>query len=103
MQIQFVDDINEDMPMDLLLSSGGELGRAGENFIHIDATQRWLLSFSTAENGYKFKPVILHLIGHSLGFGHVDHKSSIMYPIYDPTKLTLNAVDRALLCSRGSC
>jgi tyrosinase len=99
LKIQFVDDIND---IDSL--SGGDLGRVGKNCIHVDATQRWILSeqASKGEKGFKLQPVILHLIGRLLGFEHVTNKSSVMHPIYNPTKITLNAVDRALLCSRAS-
>jgi peptidoglycan hydrolase-like protein with peptidoglycan-binding domain len=100
-KIQFVDDIND---ASIGSPTGGALGRIGKKFIHIDATQRWIVSDDKPSRGegFQFQPAILHLIGHLLGFGHVSNKSSVMHPIYNSTKTNLNAVDRAVLCSRGS-
>ena len=99
-KIQFHDDINDD---GIVGNLGGDLGRVGENHIHLDATQRWILAgdTNTGDKGFKFQPVVLHLLGHIIGFEHVENTSCVMHPLYNPTKTKLDSMDRQLLCSRA--
>lgn len=60
--------------------------------MHFDEDEHFSLS---TEDGIHLGAVAIHEIGHLLGLSHSDDRSAIMYPIYDPSRLTLEEDDIA--------
>jgi len=70
---------------------------------HFDSDELWCdyalggAGCGPGSGGFDFASVVLHEIGHSLGLGHSEDPSSVMYPFFAPelVKRTLSADDIA--------
>jgi len=77
---------------------GGLLAVASKGGIEFDSAEKWVLQGTTAIPGsFYFLPVLLHEMGHVLGFQHssaVDDVESVMDPFYVKNRAKLRKADK---------
>ena len=88
-----------EMPSSWSDGAGGSLAVMGDNYIHLDHAERWLLQgqADAAPGQFKMLPVLIHEIGHLLGLEHTYSVEDVMFPFYMESKIALSADDKEKL------
>jgi len=79
---------------------GGELARAGSDYITFDFAEKWYVQSQKDQakpNEYGILPVVFHEIGHCLGFPHSSNNSAVMAPYYVSDRISFTSADDYLV------
>eukprot|EP00038_Savillea_parva_P010861 m.193324 g.193324 ORF g.193324 m.193324 type:complete len:873 (-) comp18898_c0_seq1:157-2775(-) len=85
--------------------SGGMLAHSTDTSIMFDPAERWMLQGQQPKPthgrlSYELLPVLMHEVGHVLGFPHSANRDDVMFPFYESGKTALSKSEQSKAAER---